>query len=319
MTTMFRSLAFACAVAVFFAARPVSSQEPTESAPKIKALIIDGQNNHPWEKMTPVIKTFLEQSGRFTVDVATAPIKPPRELVQDNPEAAAAAVAVCREQMKSFKPDFAKYDVLLMNYNGDGWPEETKTAFEKFVAEGGGLLIHHAADNAFGNWDAYSEMIGIGWRHANVGPYLYWEDGKIVQNDAPGPGGHHGSQWEWPIDVREPEHPIMKGMPPVFRHCRDELYDFMRGPGKNVTVLATVFADTKYGGSGRHEPALMTIDYGKGRVFHTILGHDDSQCKSVSFIITYLRGAEWAATGKVTIPIPDDMPGPDKPAMRKFD
>jgi hypothetical protein len=36
----------------------------------------------------------------------------------------------------------------------------------------------------------------------------------------------------------------------------------------------------------------------------------------VSFQITFLRGAEWAATGKVTIPVPADMPGKDKPVIR---
>jgi type 1 glutamine amidotransferase len=91
----------------------------------------------------------------------------------------------------------------------------------------------------------------------------------------------------------------------------------MWGPAENVTILATAFADKEHRGSGRHEPMLMAISYGKGRVFHTTLGHDVQHLKSVSFIVTFLRGAEWAATGKVTIPVPDDFPGKDEPTFRE--
>jgi len=69
----------------------------------------------------------------------------------------------------------------------------------------------------------------------------------------------------------------------------------------------------------RHEPMLMTIDYGKGRVFHTTLGHDDYSIESVGFIVSFLRGTEWAATGKVTQPIPDDFPTVEKSSSRTFE
>ncbi len=61
----------------------------------------------------------------------------------------------------------------------------------------------------------------------------------------------------------------------------------------------------------------MTIQYGKGRVFHTTLAHAVKQLRSVAFIVTFQRGAEWAATGKVTQTVPDDFPGPDKPSVRE--
>ena len=273
-----------------------------QAGPKIKTLIIDGQNNHNWAGTTPVLKDMLEKSDRFTVEVATC--KP--------------------EDTKTFGPDFSKYDLVVMNFNNDRadgrWNSITERAFEKFVADGGGLVVYHAADNSFPSWKAYNEMCAIGgWggRNEKSGPYLYWENGKPVRNPASGSGGHHGPQWEFLIEVRTPEHPIMKGMPQSFRHAKDELYDFMRGPAENVTILATAFANTSHGGSGRHEPQLLAIDFGKGRVFHTCLGHDVPQIKSVSFIATFLRGAEWAATGKVTIPVPEDMPGTEKPVYRE--
>lgn len=148
---------------------------------------------------------------------------------------------------------------------------------------------------------------GWGGRNENSGPYLYWEDGETVRNPEPGHGGSHGPQWAFMVDVRDSQHPIMKGLPKSFRHREDELYDRLRGPAKNVTILATSFAEKEKGGSGRHEPQLMVISYGKGRVFHHCLGHDAHQCESPSFTLPLLRGAEWAATGTVTIPVPKDF------------
>lgn len=266
----------------------------------IKTLIIDGQNNHKWADTTPVLEDMMEETGLFTVDVATSPAK--------------------GEDMSGFQPEFDKYDLLVMNYTGDAWPEETRDEFEEFVREGGGLVIYHAADNAFPDWTEYNEMIAIGgWggRNEKSGPYLYWEDGKVVRDPSPGRGGGHGAQKPIQITVRKSEHPIMKDLPPVFMHSADELYAFLRGPAKNVEVLATAYSDPDNRGSGHHEPMFMTIRYGKGRVFHTVLGHWVPQLKSVAFITTFLRGSEWAATGEVTISVPEDFPGPEEPSVRE--
>lgn len=269
-------------------------------AAPMKALVVDGQNNHNWQETTPHLKKLLEETGLFAVDVVTTPPK--------------------GQPMDGFRPKFADYDVVVMNYTGDDWPQEPKDALEKYVAEGGGLVIFHAADNAFPKWPQYNEMIGVGgWggRNEKSGPYIYWKDGKIVRDTTPGPGGTHGPQHPFQVEIRVADHPITKGLPPKFMHSSDELYSRLRGPAKNITVLATSFADTAKKGTGNHEPVLMTIDYGKGRVFHTVLGHAGIQCQSVAFIATYQRGAEWAATGKVTQKVPADFPGPDEPSVRK--
>ncbi len=266
---------------------------------KIKVLIIDGQNNHNWKETTPVLKDIYEKSGHFAVDVVTSP-----EQGQD---------------MSGFKPDFAKYDVLVMNYTGDAWPKETNAAFEKFVREGGGLVVYHAGDNAFRGWKEYNEMIAIGgWegRNESDGPYLYVKDGEVVRDMTPGPGGSHGPQVEFLVETYAPDHPIMKDLPESFLHCKDELYCKMRGPAKNVTILATARSKTDEGGTGYDEPMLLVVDYGKGRVFHTMLGHAGEQCKCVGFQTTLLRGTEWAATNKVTIPKPEDYPTAEKISLR---
>jgi len=99
-------------------------------------------------------------------------------------------------------------------------------------------------------------------------------------------------------------------------HVPDELYGWLRGPAKNLTVLATAFAPKDKGGSDEHEPILFTVEYGKGRVFFNALGHTANELKSVAFIVTYQRGAEWAASGKVTQPVPDDFPTADEARVR---
>jgi type 1 glutamine amidotransferase len=279
-----------------------SSAICAESARKVRALIVDGQNNHDWKTTTPLLRKALESSGRFTVDVATSP--------------------PAGQDMSNFRPKFADYDVVVSNYNGRRWPKETEADFEAFVARGGGFVSVHAADNSFPDWPAYNRMIGLGgWegRDEKSGPYLYLNAaGKVVRDTSPGAGGHHGPQHEFIIRVRDTEHPITKGLPHEWLHTKDELYDMLRGPAENVHVLATAFASPQYDGTGRHEPMLMTLNYGSGRVFHTVLGHADYSIQCVGFITTFQRGTEWAATGEVTIPVPKDFPTTDQPQPREL-
>lgn len=269
---------------------------------KLKALIIDGQNNHNWVATTPVLQRILENSGRFAVTVSTAP---------DKKKGTA-------EQWDAWRPKFADYDVVVSNYSGKDWPQPVRDAFIAYVKDGGGFVPVHAANNSFGNWKEYNQIIGVGgWggRNEKSGPYLRLRDGKWTHDTTKGRGGSHGAQHPFLMTTRAADHPIMKGLPKEWRHSKDELYDRLRGPAENVTVLASAFADPKTRGSGEHEPLLMTISYGKGRCFHTALGHAPYSMYGVGFQVTLARGCEWAATGKVTIPAPASGALPaDKPA-----
>lgn len=264
-------------------------------AQKYEALVITGQNNHYWQGSSVVIKGILNNSGLFNATTVTTPAK--------------------GEDMSSFKPNFSQYDLICLDYNGDSWPEETKDNFVEFVKKGGGLLVFHASDNSFSDWEEYNQMIGVGgWggRTEKDGPILYWEDGKIKKDKSEGRGGAHGHQDPFVVHTRMPDHPIMKGLPDKWLHSKDELYHSLRGPAKNMKVLATASQPKDRGGSGRQEPVLMAIKYGKGRVFHSTLGHTGKNHNNTTldagFITTYLRGAEWVVTGTVTQSLSEEFP-----------
>ena len=263
----------------------------------IKTLLITGQNNHNWSVSHVVLKQILENSGRFTVDFAISPAQ--------------------GKDMSGFVLDFTPYELVVLDYNGDAWPEETNKRFLEFVEKGGG---------AFAGWPEFNKICALGgWdgRDEKSGPYVYWSNGRLVKDSSAGPGGSHGQQHEYVLNSRCKDHPIMKGLPLKWRHTKDELYDRMRGPGNIGNLLYTAYSDKETGGSGREEPLIFTVDYGKARIFHTMLGHagatmeDNTAMQCTGFQILLLRGAEWAATGKVTQKVPKDFPTEAQSTYRK--
>lgn len=263
---------------------------------RTKVMLLDGESGgpyHKWQLTTPLIEKALEETGRFDVTVVTAP----------------AATGV----LDGFRPDFAAYQAVVFNYDApdERWPEPLRTAFEQYVSGGGGVVIVHAADNAFSGWKAYNAMIGVGgWRGRTVasGPYWYYKDDKVVQDPADGPGASHGRRTPYAVRTRAADHPVTRGLPAVWMHQGDELYAHLRGPGTNMTILATAFADPANNGTGRDEPVLMASTFGKGRVFHTVMGHDIVAMSCVGFVVTLQRATEWVATGAVTQSVPASFP-----------
>jgi type 1 glutamine amidotransferase len=266
---------------------------------------------HNWEVSSPIVKRLLEDSGRFAVTVATTPPKG----------------AAPNQDMSSFAPKFSDYQAVVLDYEGFEFAPPVKQAFVDYVKNGGGLVVLHAADNAFPGWAEYNEMIGVGgWggftpgyasRTQAAGPKIRWRDGGLVlDNDTPG-NAQHPSPHDFLMTVRAPEHPIMKGLPPAWIHANDELYSNLRGPAKERDDSRDRDgADVDAERHRRERAHVMAIAYGKGRVFHDTLGHVGATQKepivpmnSVDYIVLLQRGTEWAATGAVTIPVPRDFPG----------
>jgi uncharacterized protein len=268
----------------------------------IKVMILDGASAaayHDWKLTSQIMKRELEETGLFAVTVVTAP---PAD-----------------GDFSGFHPDFANYQVVVSNYDSQDWPAALKAGFEAYMKNGGGLVTVHGADNAFPDWPAFNEMTGLGgWRKrdAPAGPKWYYQNGKLTSDTAPGPAGLHGKRRPFLLVARAPQHPIMRGLPPQWMHAADELYTRLRGPGKNMTVLATAYADPANRGTGFDEPMLMALRWEKGRIFHTTMGHDAAALSCVGFITTFQRGTEWAATGRVTQKIPRTFPTADTVSFR---
>jgi type 1 glutamine amidotransferase len=290
----------------------------TMAADKIKVMHLNGQSNkyHSWKGTGDAINQHLKSADIFEVDVVTSPAG--------------------GEDMGKFSPKFSDYDVIVLNYDGAEWSEKTKKAFVKYVRNGGGVVTIHGANNSFAYWSEFNEIIGLGgWggpelydpplyqgqadkqasRNEDWGPRVYWQGCGLVHDDSPG-STKHPPKHDFIMTNRTPDHPIMHGLPEMWLQSHDEVYSDLRGPGKNLTILATAYADQKLKNASPHnEPMLFTVSYGKGRVFQTTLGHvgarDDASVlavRNVGFITTLQRGVEWAATGDVTQAIPEDFP-----------
>ena len=289
------------------------SNRAVQAAPDktISVLIVDGMNNHDWARGTRLLKAILLQSGLFTVDVSTSPTgKAPAE------------------EWAQWKPAFAKYDVVVDNFNGGyntntgvHWPRELELSLEDYITNGGGLVNIHAANNSFPHWPAYNEMIGLGWRDKNYGPSLIIDtNGAVVKIPAGlGRAPGHGKEHDFQVTVLDPDHPITQGMPRKWMHPLEQLTHGQHGPAKNMTILTYAWSKD----IDENEPMDWVIPYGKGRVYTTMLGHlwkngPDTTMRCVGFQTLLIRGVEWAATGRVTYPIPKDFPTATEIRMREI-
>lgn len=276
---------------------------------RLSALIIDGVNNHDWEAGTRGVAAILKASGRFTVEVSTTP---PREAPP--------------EKWSAWRPRFSDYRVVIVNFNGghkqDGlrWPAEVEQSLERYVRAGGGLVVLHAANNAFLEWKAWNEMIGLGWRDKSFGPGLAVAEGKIVtipRGDGLDPG--HGPRHDFKMCTFKRDHPITRGLPDCWLHPSEQLTHGQHGPAEGLTILTYAFSKD----SKQNEPMDWVRSYGKGRVYTTMLGHTwknepNPNYECVGFQTLLARGAEWAASGRVTIPVPSDFPSPGEIKRREL-
>lgn len=166
------------------------------------------------------------------------------------------------------------YDVIAMLMYNRSVPMITARAQENllnFVKGGKGFYVQHLASASFGQWEAYGRLCGRKWVMGTSG---------------------HGPRDVFEARVVDREHPITKGLQD-FR-VDDELYAKLQGSGE-IHVL--VEADSEW--SGKTEPLVFTLPYGKGRSVHNAFGHDRKAIMTPAVQRLIARGVEWAATGMV--------------------
>lgn len=229
-----------CAVVLIFGI--VVSVLAADSGPKATVLLITGENNHDWRSTTPVLRGHLEKAGLKVV-------------VTEEPATLATKAA-------------SSYDVIVLNYNRkERWDPETEAALIRLVRdEGKGLVVVHAANNAFPGWREFEEMIGLAWRE----------------------GAGHDHYGTFTVRIVDPSHPITRGLTDF--QTTDELYRDLT-QFSSFHVLAVAHSKDK----DRDYPMIFVRDYGKGRVFHTVLGHSVDSVRNDGFRETFVRGTLWAA------------------------
>src|SRR5258706_1718634 len=163
-----------------------------------------------------------------------------------------------------------EFDVLLLDYNGKRWGEAAEANFLKAVQNGTGVAVVHASNNAFPGWVEYEKLVGLLWRE----------------------GTGHGAYHPFDVKITDHNHPITRDLPDLKAHP-DELYHHLRNSQSvEQRVLATAFSAKDKGGTGEDEPMIIVKTYGKGRVFHTPMGHvgDMTSVRDPQFINVLRRG-----------------------------
>jgi type 1 glutamine amidotransferase len=241
----------------------LTAAEPAGDAiPAIRVLILTGRNNHNWKQTTPKLQEILEKSGKFSVETTV----PPTGLTAD---------------------DLRNYDVIVSDWNSWGggskeaeaaWTDAVREAYLDFVRQGKGHVTIHAGGSSFyQSWPEYRKVALVFWNLGTTG---------------------HGRQHEFKVRIDQTDHPVVQGLSEFT--IRDELWN-KPGVVDGATVLASAYSDkqNESRGTDQWEPSVVVANYGDGRCFATLLGHDAKTMENEGFQQLLIRGVQWAATGKV--------------------
>jgi len=139
---------------------------------KINVLILSGSNNHNWQETTPLIKSTLEESNKFSVEITNDPA--------------------------NINPDRLEYfDVIVSNWNtwpeitGKRWNAALEDRFVDFIAGGKGFVVVHAGSASLQDWEFFQKISGGTWELEKTG---------------------HGPVHIFKVDIDNSEHPITKGL-----------------------------------------------------------------------------------------------------------
>ncbi|MGV9213233.1 ThuA domain-containing protein [Micromonospora sp. RB23] len=167
--------------------------------------------------------------------------------------------------------NLAQYQaVVFMSTTGDVLNSSQQTAFEQYIAAGGGYVgVHAAADTEY-SWPFYGQLVGA-WFDSH--PAIQTATVKIEDRTNPSTA-HLGATW-----VRS-----------------DEWYNYRTNPRSSARVLASLDESSYSGGNmnGDH-PITWCKAYGGGRAWYTGLGHTEASYTDPNFTRMLLGGLQVAA------------------------
>jgi uncharacterized protein len=246
---MSKMLIRGCVVALAAAAAVVgqhsrAADSASTAANAKRVLIVTGEDypGHLWRETTPVLKGELAKDPRLEVSVV--------------------------EDLKLLRSlNLSKFDALVMhfkNYDPKVPGEEGQKNLERFVHDGGGLVLVHFACGAFQEWPDFVKIAGRVWNP------------KFRAHDPFG---------KFRVTL-ERQHPVTKGMADF--DVADELYTCLDGKTP-IEVVATAVSKV----DKQVYPMAFVLEYGKGRVFHSPLGHDASVMANPGVGELFRRGTAW--------------------------
>jgi type 1 glutamine amidotransferase len=244
----------------------VKSQVPDEqtlsgvtTGRPIRTLILTGHQypGHKWKQTTPALRDALRGDPRMEIRVAED-----AEFLAD--------------------PALHTFDTVVMNYcnwKRPGLSAEAKANFVRFIKQGGGLSIIHFANGAF--HFSLPEAGDSDW------PLWRKQICRRTWDHTPGKSGHD-AYGPFVVEIANKTHPVTAGMQPY--QTTDELY-FRQQGDQPIEVLATARSNK----TGQNEPMAFVYNFGKGRVFQTVLGHDEASLRVPGTAALVRRGAVWTA------------------------
>ncbi|MCW1923762.1 ThuA domain-containing protein [Luteolibacter arcticus] len=281
----------------------------TAFAERPKVLLIEGASNHDWQNRKDILTAILSRDGSFDVDVSITP------------------GAASDPGWATWSPSFANYDVVISGYSNSAggeprWPAAVETAFANYVNTGGGFVAFHEACQAFPDWPAYNEMLGLRWNNADVGKTILIsasEQLQIHNPNLPGPYAftNHGANVNVQVK-RLGNHPIHAGLPTSWMAANMEIWRYTRGPANNLTVLSYA----KDPESLFQFPVEWTTNYGTGRVYASSYGHifpgdvEPAGMRCAAFQDTLCRAVKWCAGINPPATTPSDFPSPTAISLR---
>ena len=192
-----------------------------------------------------------------------------------------------------------QYDVILSNWNtwpdvtGERWNPDLEKAFLNFIGGGKGFVVVHAGSSTLQDWPEFQQIAGGTW-------------GKDITG--------HGPIHTFKVDIDDKNHPVLKGLKEFY--IKDELWNRTKFQD-DIHIVCSAYSSPEKKGTGKNEPVVITTKYGKGRGFYSVLGHNKATMQNTAWKTLLLRGTEWAATGKVTIPVQEPWPENSEIAERQ--